>query len=58
MKGVFDIKLQWWRPKQPDYIPEYMVKVIGLTRERSFDVHETKSAIVSALKGDRIVAYE
>jgi len=58
MKGVFDIKLQWWRTKQPDYIPEYMVKVIGLTRERSFDVHETKSAIVSALKGDRIVAYE
>lgn len=58
MKDVFNIKLQWWRPKEPGYIPEYMVKVIGLTREKDFDADETKGAIMSALKGDRIVAYE
>lgn len=57
MKDVFDIKLQWWRPKESDYIPKYMVKVIGLTREKAFDSDETERAIVSALKGDRIVAY-
>ncbi len=58
MKGVFDIELQWWRPKEPDYIPKYMLKVIGLTREKAFDSDETKRAIMSALKGDRIVSYE
>ena len=58
MKDIFDINLQWWRHKGPDYIPEYMVKVVGLTREKAFDDDETERAIVSALKGDRIVAYE
>ena len=58
MKDVFDIKLQWWRPKEPDYIPKYMLKVIGLTREKAFDSDETKGAIMSALKDDRIVSYE
>ena len=58
MKDVFDIKLQWWRPKEPDYIPEYMAKVIGLTREKAFESDETERAIVAALKDDRIVSYE
>jgi predicted metal-binding protein len=58
MKDVFDIELQWWRPKEPDYVPKYMLKVIGLTREKDFNSDETKGAIISALKGDRIVAYE
>ncbi len=57
MKDVFDIELQWWRPKESDYIPKYMAKVIGLTRERAFDAYETRKAIVSALEGDRIVFY-
>ncbi len=58
MKDVFDIKLQWWRSKEPNYIPEYMTKVIGLTREKAFESDETERAVVAALKDDRIVSYE
>lgn len=58
MKNLFGMELQWWRPKEPEYIPKYMVKVIGLTRERIFDADETKRAILSALNDDRISVYE
>ncbi len=42
----------------PDYIPKYMAKVIGLTREKAFESDETERAIVAAFKDDRIVSYE
>lgn len=58
MKDLFDTELQWWRSKEPDYIPKYMMKVIGLTRERVFDAVETKRAILSAIKDDRITVHE
>ena len=58
MKNVFDIELLWWRPKEPGYIPKYMVKVIGLSREKAFHAEETGKAIVSALNYDRILAHE
>ena len=57
MKNLFDTELQWWRPKEPDYIPKYMMKVIGLTRERDFDEDETKKAILSAFKDNRTSVY-
>ncbi len=57
MKGLFDIELQWWRPKEPSYIPEYMLKVIGLARGKAFDLNETNLRILSALNGGRITVY-
>jgi len=57
MQDLFDIELQWWRSKNPSYIPEYMLKVIGLVRRKAFEVSETNMRILSALNGGRITVY-
>ena len=54
MKNLFGVELQWWRPREPHYIPQYMIKVIGLTREKAFEAEETEHTVLSALKKDRI----
>ena len=58
MRNVFDIELQWWRHKEPDYVPKYMAKIVGLTREGPFEAKETEKAISEVLIKDRIVIYD
>ena len=58
LKDVFGIELLWWRPQEPNYIPKYMVKVIGVSREKAFNAEETRRAILSAFNHERILVRE
>lgn len=55
MENLFGLELQWWKPREPHYIPRYMIKVIGLTRKKAFEAKETEHIVLSALKKDRIL---
>jgi predicted metal-binding protein len=35
MKLCFGIELQWWQRDNPSYIPEFMVKVVGIKMEKT-----------------------
>ena len=54
MKNCFNLDLQWWKKDIQDYIPEFMVKVIGIARKEFFNSLETKSAILNSIQNDRI----
>ncbi len=49
VKNIFGFELQWWKPDEPDFIPEYMLKVIGITRENEFAAGEMEKAVSEAL---------
>ena len=54
MLEFFNIQLQWWRKDDPDYIPEFMVKVIGLTVKDHFSYPIVEEAVFNSLKKERI----
>lgn len=58
MKDSFDIELQWWDPKVPELIPEYMIKVIGLTSDENFNLNNIDNAFRYAFDQDRLTIYE
>jgi len=58
MEKLFGIELKWWRPQEKDYIPEYMIKVIGLFREEKFGEPEVSTAILSSLQDERVEVQE
>jgi predicted metal-binding protein len=58
MKRFFGIELKWWRPQEKDYIPEYMLKVIGLVRDEDFAEYEIRRAILSSLPKQRVEVQE
>lgn len=49
MKQAFNIELQWWRPREPEVIPDYMIKVIGLTIDKPFDALDAREALLRSL---------
>jgi predicted metal-binding protein len=58
MKKKMGLELQWWDKRDKHLIPDYMVKVIGVTRDEIFHENQTKMVIEKALKKDRIVIQE
>jgi predicted metal-binding protein len=58
MERFFDIELKWWRPQEKDYIPEYMLKVIGLMREEDFGEYEVRRAVLAGLQNERVEVQE
>jgi predicted metal-binding protein len=58
MENLFGIELKWWRPQEKDYIPEYMLKVIGLVRDEDFGESEVRTAVLSSLQNERVEVQE
>ncbi|RJR30444.1 MAG: hypothetical protein C4576_33520 [Desulfobacteraceae bacterium] len=49
MEQCFGIQLQWWRKQEPSYIPEYMVKVVGVTKKTEIDYGIIRNSVVQSL---------
>lgn len=56
LKQSFFFELQWWKAKEPNFIPEYMVKVVGVTVENEFNLYEIKNRLELDLRdNERII---
>ena len=55
MKNCFGIELQWWRREDPSFVPDFMLKAIGVTRERLFSDKEARKSVLESLNKDRVV---
>jgi predicted metal-binding protein len=49
MEETFGIKLEWWNPKDPKYIPNYMLKAVGILSNINFGYKRLDKCIESAL---------
>jgi hypothetical protein len=58
MEHCFDIELQWWRKEEPSYIPDFMVKVVGVTMDKAYSSPVTTEAILEAIRKDRVIIYK
>lgn len=58
MKHMFNLDLQWWKKHDHNYIPEFMVKVIGITSELPYNTYELRNELLRGLTYDRISFYE
>ena len=58
MEDCFDIELQWWRKEDPSYIPSFMVKVVGVTMDKSYNSAVILEAIRKAIKKDRVIIFD
>ncbi|MFH1953937.1 MAG: hypothetical protein ABIL06_20260, partial [Pseudomonadota bacterium] len=50
----FGIELEWWRKGEPAYIPEFMIKAVGVTRQRAYSFHEIEKTVLDSLMADRV----
>lgn len=58
IKQLFDFELQWWNRSDQNYIPEYMLKVIGVATELPYENDKIKSNLLNILSIDMISIHE
>ncbi|MBU4384395.1 MAG: DUF2284 domain-containing protein [Proteobacteria bacterium] len=54
IKKVFNFELQWWAKDEQKFIPDYMVKCIGITSDMKLDKLEVKKEILNYFNLNKI----